>query len=159
MFSHSRLSFRNLKDANSCIVSGCIKIMGLLICSWHDMTFQGTPGTKGLFQPSVSKAIESSIIRKNKQKTRPRSVTTLQHGYFVLRNSFIYPQSQEVTQSGNLRAAIVYVIARLFRQCQTPQNAQFFFSLKSAVHYLYYVKSNNIIGQRKTTNTEKHFYP
>ena len=30
---------------------------------------------------------------------------------------------------------------------------------KCAVHYLYHLKSNNIIGQRKTTNTEKHFYP
>ena len=29
---------------------------------------------------------------------------------------------------------------------------------KSAVHYLYHLKSNNIIGQRKTTNTEKHLY-
>ena len=34
-----------------------------------------------------------------------------------------------------------------------------FFSPKSEVHYLYHVKSNNIIDQRKTTNTEKHFYP
>ena len=30
---------------------------------------------------------------------------------------------------------------------------------KCAVHYLYHLKSNNIISQRKTTNTEKHFYP
>ena len=30
---------------------------------------------------------------------------------------------------------------------------------KCAVHYLYHLKSNNIIGQSKTTNTEKHFYP
>ena len=29
---------------------------------------------------------------------------------------------------------------------------------KYAVHYLYHLKSNNIIGQRKTTNTEKYFY-
>ena len=34
-----------------------------------------------------------------------------------------------------------------------------FFLPKSAVHYLYHLKSNNIIGQRKTTNKEKHFYP
>ena len=34
-----------------------------------------------------------------------------------------------------------------------------FFSLKSAKHYLYHLRSNNIIIQRKTTNTEKHFYP
>ena len=30
---------------------------------------------------------------------------------------------------------------------------------KSPVHYLRHLKSNNIIGQRKTTNKEKHFYP
>ena len=33
-------------------------------------------------------------------------------------------QPQEKIQSGNLRAAIGYVIARLFRQCQNPQSAQ-----------------------------------
>ena len=27
------------------------------------------------------------------------------------------------------------------------------------MHYLCHFKSNNIIGQRKTTNKEKHFYP
>ena len=34
-----------------------------------------------------------------------------------------------------------------------------FFLPKCAVHYLYHLKSNNIVSQRKTTNTEKHFYP
>ena len=29
---------------------------------------------------------------------------------------------------------------------------------KRAVHYLYHRKSNNIIGQGKTTNTKKHFF-
>ena len=33
-----------------------------------------------------------------------------------------------------------------------------FFPPKSAVHYLYHLKSDNIIGQRKTTNTGKYFY-
>ena len=33
------------------------------------------------------------------------------------------------------------------------------FLLKSAVHYLHHLKSNDIIGQRKTTNTEKDIYP
>ena len=37
------------------------------------------------------------------------------------------------------RGCVVYVIARLFRQCQTPQNARFF-SPKSAVHYLHHLK-------------------
>ena len=36
-------------------------------------------------------------------------------------------QSQEITQSGNLHATIVYVIARLFHQRQTPQSAQISF--------------------------------
>ena len=30
---------------------------------------------------------------------------------------------------------------------------------KRATRYLYRLKSNNIIGRRKTTNTKKHFYP
>ena len=72
---------------------------------------------------------------------------------------YVSSQSQEMTQSGNLRPAIVYVIARLFRQCQTPQSAQKFLFPKCAVHYLCHLNSNNIIGQSKTTNTEKHFYP
>ena len=59
---------------------------------------------------------------------------------------FILTQSQGITQSGNLRAAIVYVIARLFRQCQTPQSAQKFLLPKSVVHYMCHLKSNNIIG-------------
>ena len=39
MFWYSRFSFRNLKDANSCMFSWCITTSRLLICSWHDMTF------------------------------------------------------------------------------------------------------------------------
>ena len=31
------------------------------------------------------------------------------------------------------------------------------FSPKCAVHNLYHLKSNNIVSQRNTTNTEKHF--
>ena len=30
---------------------------------------------------------------------------------------------------------------------------------KSAVQYSYYLKSYNVIGQRKTTDIEKHFHP
>ena len=56
-------------------------------------------------------------------------------------------------------AAIIYVLARLFRWCQAPQSAQKFLLPKSVVRYLCHLKSNNIIGQRKTTNKEKHFYP
>ena len=60
--------------------------------------------------------------------------------------------------------AIVYVVARLFHYCQTPKCAQKFLLpvqifVKSAVHYLDHQKSNNIIGQKKTNNKEKHFYP
>ena len=55
--------------------------------------------------------------------------------------------------------AIVHVIAKLFRWCQTPQSAQKDFLPKNVVHYLHHLKPNNIIGQRKTTNTENHFHP
>ena len=34
-----------------------------------------------------------------------------------------------------------------------------FFLPKCAVHYVYHLKSNNIVSQRKTINTEKYFYP
>ena len=61
-------------------------------------------------------------------------------------------QSQEITQSGDLHAAIVYVIARLSRQCQAPQCAQTFLLAKSAVRYLCHLKLNNIIDRRKTTS-------
>ena len=40
MFWHSRFSFRNLKNANSCMFSWCIITSGLLICSWHDRLSQ-----------------------------------------------------------------------------------------------------------------------
>ena len=48
---------------------------------------------------------------------------------------------------------------KIFLYCQTPQSAQKFLCSKSAVHYLCHLKSNDIIGQRKTTNKAKHFYP
>ena len=46
-----------------------------------------------------------------------------------------------------------------FSVVKTPQSAQNLFFPKSAVHYLCYLKSSNTIDQRKTTNTEKYFYP
>ena len=39
------------------------------------------------------------------------------------------------------------------------QSAQKFLLPKSAERYLCHLKSNNITGQRKTTNKEKHFHP
>ena len=39
MFWYSRFSFRNMKDAKSCMISWCITTSSLTICSWHDMTF------------------------------------------------------------------------------------------------------------------------
>ena len=82
-------------------------------------------------------------------------ISSLKNTYWI----FLKTQSKEKTYSGNLHAAIVYVIARLFRKCQTPQSAQKFLLPKSAEHYLCHLKSNNITGQRKTTNKEKHFHP
>ena len=52
----------------------------------------------------------------------------------------------------------------LFMYCKTfplvPDSTECtkFFLPKSAVHYSYYLKSNNIIGPRKTTNIQKQFY-
>ena len=66
---------------------------------------------------------------------------------------YVKIQSQEIAQSENLRAVIVYVIARLF--LPVPDSAE---DKKKAVHYLCLLKSNNIIGQKKITNKEKLFY-
>ena len=38
IFWHSRFSFRNLKDANSCMFSWFITTSSLLICSWYYAT-------------------------------------------------------------------------------------------------------------------------
>ena len=43
----------------------------------------------------------------------------------------------------------------LFTSARRHRVHKIFFLPKSAVHYLYHLKSSNIIGQRKTTNTEK----
>ena len=43
----------------------------------------------------------------------------------------------------------------LFRLRQTQQRAPNTFLPKNAVHYLRHLKSNNIIGQRKTSNKKK----
>ena len=66
--------------------------------------------------------------------TRDNMVWKLARGYYLLQHFF-----------ASARLHRVYNI--------------FFFSPKSIVHYLYHLKSSNIIGQSKTTNTEKHFYP
>ena len=43
----------------------------------------------------------------------------------------------------------------LFASARLHRVHKFFFLPKSAVHYLCHLKSNNIIGQRKTTDKEK----
>ena len=63
------------------------------------------------------------------------------------------------------RSNIVWKLPRCFCFCKTfslvPDSTECtkIFLPKCAVHYLYHLKSNNIVSQRKTTNTEKHFYP
>ena len=76
----------------------------------------------------IERLIIASII-----VTRNNIVWKLVHGYFLCycKTFSLVPDSTECTN---------------------------FFLPKTAVHYLYHLKSNNI-GQRKTTNTEKHFYP
>ena len=65
------------------------------------------------------------------------------------------------------RNNIVWKLARSYCLCYckifslVPDSTECtkLFLWMSAVHYLYHLISNNVIGQRKTTNTEKHFYP
>ena len=105
-----------------------------------------TPMLESLF----NRVAGLTIILKNIRQRLLLHCTRTTHCYLS-----VLPQSQEITQSGNFRGAIVYVIARLFHQCQAPQSAQIFFPPTSAVHYSYHLKSNNIIGQRETT---KQYY-
>ena len=64
-------------------------------------------------------------------------------------------QSQEITC-----AQLLFMLLQdFFASARHHRVHQFFFLWNSAVHYLYNLKSNNIIGQRKTGNAEKHFYP
>ena len=48
------------------------------------------------------------------------SLKTKLERFIIRERSFL----TKTTQSENLRADIAYVVARLFRQCQTPQGAQ-----------------------------------
>ena len=71
-------------------------------------------------------------------------------------NIKVRPQSQEITQSENFFGVIVYVLQNFFISFWLHR--VHIFLAKSAVHYLYHLKSNNVIGQRKNINAEKHFY-
>ena len=55
-------------------------------------------------------------------------------------------------------ARLLFMLLQDFLASARRHREHFFFLPKSAVHYLHHLKSN-IIGQRKTTNTEKHVYP
>ena len=62
------------------------------------------------------------------------------------------------------RNNIVWKFARGYCLCYSkifslvPGSTKCTFLSKSAVHYLYHLKSNNIIGLRKTANTEKFIH-
>ena len=70
MFWHSRFSFRNLKDANSCMFSWCITTSSLLICSWHYVTLSQfvqemySIYSKSLLFTSISYVQESFKLKK-----------------------------------------------------------------------------------------------
>ena len=68
---------------------------------------------------------------------------------------FVQSQSQQKILSENLRLAVVYVIAKLFARPQKVQEKKL---TKDTVCYSCYLKSNNIIPQRKISNIEKQFY-
>ena len=56
-------------------------------------------------------------------------------------------------------AQLLFMLLQDFFASTRPHRVDSFFLPKSAVQYLYHLKPNNIIAQRKTTNTEKLFYP
>ena len=50
---------------------------------------------------------------------------------------------------------LVFMLLQDFFDSVRPHRLHKFFLLKSAVYNLYHLKSNNILGQGKTTNTEE----
>ena len=70
MFCHSRLRFRNLTYANSCMFLSCITASSLLICSWHEMSLSQFAQqiysifSKSLLFTSISHVQESFKLNK-----------------------------------------------------------------------------------------------
>ena len=68
--------------------------------------------------------------------------------------------SLKKTYSLETCARLLFMLLQDFFASTRPHRVdKGFFLPKSAGHYLYHLKSNNIIVQKKTTNTEKLFYP
>ena len=71
-----------------------------------------------------------------------------------------------ITQRSPQRNNIVWKLAcgyclsycKIYSLVPDSEECIHFFSPNSAVHYFYHLKSNNIVGQRKTNNTEKYLY-
>ena len=94
--------------------------------------------------------------------------------YLLLHNlhDITFKQNLDIKQKFGVNASVVTrnnIVCKLARGCclcycksfsLVPDSTECtkFFLPKSAVHYLYHLKSSNTIGQRKTTNTGKHFY-
>ena len=66
---------------------------------------------------------------------------------------------QTVVTRNKIVARLLFMLLKDFVASARLQRVHKNFLPKSVVHYLCHLKSNNIIGQRKTTNKEKHFYP
>ena len=95
--------------------------------------------------------------------------------YLLLHNlhDITFKQNLDIKQKFGVNASVVTrnnIVCKLARGCclcycksfsLVPDSTECtkFFLPKSAVHYLYHLKSSNTIGQRKTTNTGKYFYP
>ena len=99
------------------------------------MIFRKVVSYVASFTFSTSELVKSSINPVLQFQT-----VILEFFSFLQKKLILKPQPQEIKQSRNLRAAIVYVIARLFRQCWTEQSAQKCFLTKNAVHSLYHLK-------------------
>ena len=79
--------------------------------------------------PFVTRELSKTVMLKSKLQNQYLKCKSEEGRvrYKIHRNlcvTLLRTQSQKITQSGNLSVAIVYVIARLFRECQTPQTAQ-----------------------------------
>ena len=77
---------------------------------------------------------------------------------------YLNTQSQENMQSGNLRAAIVYVTVRLFCQCQIAQSAQKSFAIEEcstlfvSLKYAFLGLRQSLANERPLKMMNKAFY-
>ena len=89
-------------------------------------------------------------------------IVTLVKKYYVFCSQiFKYSIHFQIVTRNNIvwKLGRGYCYCKTFSQVSDSTECTKCFLTKRAVHYLYHLKLNDIVRQRKTTNTEKHFHP